>query len=136
VLHGFGLFLRSSYFLAWLTLPARAWWHSEVAQAYAEEWRALEAKGLDWHLENGSWFRVTFKRRDGSLKIDTQTRQQRLDREISSVRSREMGLVQCATQIAQSLVIAAGGFVVLAIAAAYLGWQLGVVCYVPLFLMS
>ena len=109
-------------FSLWLLL--KGLWQIGAAEAYAREWKKLEAVGPKWQLWNGSLFRVVFERRDGSLKIDPRTRQQRLDEEIQAVRGREAHIVSAA----KTLAITLGGALVLyalcAVPALYLQWSI------------
>jgi hypothetical protein len=88
-------------FSLWLLL--KCLWQLGAAEAYAGEWKKLEAVGPKWKLWNGSLFRVIFERRDGSLNIDKRTRQQRLDEEIQSIRVREAHIVRSAKTLAMTL---------------------------------
>jgi hypothetical protein len=86
-------------FLLWLPLPLRAAWHWEAAHAYAIEWDALEQHGLEWHFENDGWYRIIFRRADGSYNFDLRTRNQRAQAEIKAVRDRGPQIIEAARKI-------------------------------------
>jgi hypothetical protein len=95
--------LWAAAFLLSLWLLLNSLWQLGAAEAYAREWKKLEAIGPKWKLWNGSLFRVVFERRDGSQNIDKRTRQQRLDEEIKSIRGREAHIVRSAKTLAMTI---------------------------------
>lgn len=95
--------LWAAAFLFSLWFLLQSLWQFGAAEAYAGEWKKLEAIGPKWKFWNGSLFRVVFERRDGSLNIDKRTRQQRLDEEIQAIRAREAHIVRSAKSLAMTL---------------------------------
>jgi len=115
--------LKIAIFLLWLPSPAHIAWHWEVARVYAAEWDRLEVHGPEWHFENGAWFRFVFVRLDGSYKIDPRTRQDRVDQEIESVRTRGPQLAQAAKATLSGLFRIVVFYVILSLVFRYAPWS-------------
>ena len=103
-------------------LLLKAIWHFGAATAYARAWRALEDEGVQWHLENGSWFRLTFKRSDGSYRLDPTTRADRLNAEISTVARRASNIRGQFGSLLSTVAIGAVIYAAVAFGLRYFNW--------------
>jgi hypothetical protein len=107
-------------------LPAafllKAIWHFGAAAAYASAWKALEDQGVQWHLENGSWFRLTFKRSDGSYRLDPTTRADRLNAEINAVARRSSTVIGLIRSLVSVTVMSIVIYAAIRIGLQYFSW--------------